>query len=65
MRIYLQTINKFLRWTGFRLAVYYWEPIDSGPIALALRWYGWGFLTDGTLFNSKGWLCVDGKWERQ
>lgn len=39
----LWTINKYLRWTGFRLQIIL--PIDEfGKIGLKLKWYGWSFI---------------------
>lgn len=53
LSIKLWTINKFLRFTGFRLFVDVDKrialdpvPEDLVPTVLSIRWYGWGFLKE-------------------
>lgn len=41
MILYLQSINRWLRYTGFRLRVHLCEPASAGPIGFSLAWYGW------------------------
>ncbi len=61
--LYLQSINRWLRFTGFRLAVCYEQAgIETGPIGFRLRWYGWR--------NFGGWDCKPWRfgsvgWERR
>jgi hypothetical protein len=48
--LYLQSVNRWLRFTGFRLAVCYEATgIETGPIGFRLRWFGWR--------NFGGWDC--------
>lgn len=49
MQIKLWTINRWLRWTGFRFAIYV---ENEAPTLLEVRWYG--------LYGSKGWDRIEG-----
>jgi hypothetical protein len=60
MKLRVWSVNRWLRWTGFRLFVGFQEPVDSGPTWIGLRWYGWGFV--GHEPAAGRWQLVDGAW---
>lgn len=52
--IRLWTINRWLRWTGFRLVIDAWDGEGiSYPSRIGLIWFG--------LYRSAGWRRIEGK----
>lgn len=60
MRVSLQSVNRWLRFTGFRLAIYYEMPDPgAGPLGFALRWFGWRNFGG---WDCRPWVRIDGAW---
>ncbi len=61
--LYLHSVNRWLRFTGFRLCVSYEQAgVEMGPIGFSLHWFGWR--------NFGGWDCRPWRlgeigWERR
>lgn len=40
----LWTLQRWIRWTGFRLCIQTPTSPDDGPTVIGFLWYGWGFI---------------------
>lgn len=45
--INMWSINRVLRWTGFRLVVDWAPRTEQGIFTIGFVWYGWGFVNRG------------------
>jgi hypothetical protein len=61
MRVQLWSINKWLRWTGFRITLGFQVPVESGPTWIGVRFWGWSFI--GHEPHAGRWHVVDGEWQ--
>lgn len=48
----LWSINRWLRWTGFRIFIVVPSDIEHGEFRVGIAWYG--------IYQSRGWRRIEG-----